>query len=199
MNVFFASNEEEIIEQKNIKRRAKKIIGDVITVLLLILCVFFVFTKFIWLYPVEVNGDSMNNTLTSGDLLLVDKLSKPKRGDVIVFTLHEKAYIKRIVAVEGDTVGIWGENLYVKKAGSEVFELVTYDGVIGKTNYGNDKTFPYEWEVQENCVYVLGDNRENSTDSRAFGQIQLDLVNGVVHQFIIDNKDEPLGKFYKYL
>ena len=63
----------------------------------------------------------------------------------------------------------------------------------------NDKTFPYEWEVQENCVYVLGDNRENSTDSRAFGQIQLDLVNGVVHQFIIDNKDEPLGKFYKYL
>ena len=198
MNAFFASNEEEIIEQKNIKRRAKKIIADVITVLLLLLCVFFVFTKFIWLYPVEVNGDSMNSTLTSGDLLLVDKLSKPKRGDVIVFTLHEKAYIKRIVAVEGDTVLIEDGKLRVKKEGGLYYEEINYDGVIGKTYYKNSPK-QFMCVVKPGCVYVLGDNRENSTDSRMFDEISLDLVNGVVHQFIIDNKDEPLGKFYKYL
>ena len=124
MHTFFASSEDEIIEQKNTNKRGKRIIGDAITILLVVLCLLLVFAKFFWFSCVEVDGTSMNATLNHGDYLLVDKLAKPERGDVIVFTLNEKYYIKRVVGVEGDTVLFWGGRLYVKKAGSENFEVV---------------------------------------------------------------------------
>lgn len=198
MNVL-SSYQEEIIEENKAKRPIKKIISDIITIFLLILCLFLVFTKYFWFFCVEVDGTSMNATLEHGDLLLVDKLATPKRGDVIVFTLNGKSYIKRIVATEGDVVLIRGDGtLHIKKAGNKSFEKVEYKGVIGKTYYnGPDNLF--ECVVSEGCIFVLGDNRENSTDSRALNEIDLELVDGVVHQFIIDNKDETLGKFYKYL
>ena len=197
MNEFLYSDQEEL----NIRPKPQKSkkIGDFITIFLLILCAFLVFVKFFWFFCVEVDGSSMNATLSHGDLLLVDKLAKPERGDVIVFTLNEKAYIKRVVAVEGDVVLIEGGKLFVKKAGSDRFEITSYYGVIGATYYQNDPTYELEWVVQENCIFVLGDNRENSVDSRVLGEINLEMVNGVVHQFIIDNKDKKIGEFYKYL
>ena len=199
MSEFLSSNQEEVFYENNTVKSKKRTVGDFITLLLFLLCAFLVFTKFFWLFCVEVDGSSMNSTLVHGDLLLVDKLAKPDRGDVIVFTLNDKAYIKRVVAIEGDVVRIEGGNLYVKESGDSNFKLVSYDGVVGRTYYQNNSTFTLEWVVQPDCFYVLGDNRENSVDSRSFGEINIELVNGVVHQFIIDNKDEQLGKFYKYL
>ncbi len=187
-------------EKKKKKRTANDLLSTLLTVFLAILCVSLFFVKFVWFYCVEVDGDSMNATLTSGDYLLVDKLASVERGDVVVFTLEEKAYIKRVVAVEGDTVMMKNGDLYVKKAGEEYFELTIYEGVIGNTYYTIHPTqSEYTYTVPQNCVYVLGDNRENSTDSRRLGAINNDLIDGVVHQFFIDKKDGALGKIYRFI
>ena len=195
---FLPSNESEKFA-KNEKRPQEKesVLSIITTVVLAFLCIALIFVKFVWFYCVEVDGDSMNATLTSGDFLLVDKLAEVDRGDVVVFTLNEKAYIKRAVALEGDTVKIMGGNLYVKKAGEEIFELSEYEGVIGSTNAHAGLVF--EKVISKGCIFVLGDNRENSTDSRILGEIDLQNVDGVVHQFIIDKKDGALGKIYKFI
>ena len=195
---FLPSNESEKFA-KNEKRPQEKesVLSIITTVVLAFLCIALIFVKFVWFYCVEVDGDSMNATLTSGDFLLVDKLAEVDRGDVVVFTLNEKAYIKRAVALEGDTVKITGGKVYVKKAGEEKFELSEYEGVIGSTN--SHVGLVFEKVISKGCIFVLGDNRENSTDSRILGEIDLQNVDGVVHQFIIDKKDGALGKIYKFI
>ena len=192
-------SEERVTESKS-EPKKESFLSIFTTVLLTVLCVLLIFVKFIWLYCVEVEGDSMNATLQTGDYLLVDRLDKVDRGEVVVFTLKEKAYIKRVIAVAGDTVLIENGNVYLKKAEESEFSLVEYAGVIGKTYYSpSDHGKVFELTISENCIFVLGDNRENSTDSRAFGEIDLDYVDGVVHQFFIDKKDGALGKIYKYI
>lgn len=188
---------ENFIENEKRPQEKESVLSIITTVVLAILCIALIFVKFVWFYCVEVDGDSMNATLTSGDYLLVDKLAEVDRGDVVVFTLNEKAYIKRAVALEGDTVKITGGKVYVKKAGEEKFELSEYEGVIGSTNAHAGLVF--EKVISKGCIFVLGDNRENSTDSRILGEIDLQNVDGVVHQFIIDKKDGALGKIYKFI
>lgn len=193
MNVY----EDLLTKQNNEKRENRR--DFILTVAVVLLCAFLLFVKFVWFYCVEVDGTSMNYTLNHGDLLLVDKLCDIDRGDVVVFTLDDKAYIKRVVAVEGDTVKIKDGKLFVKYAGEQEFTLVEYSGVKGDTYYLNDPTNEFKREISKDCYFVLGDNRENSTDSRMLGEIKKDCMNGVVHQFIIDNKDGALGKIYKFL
>lgn len=173
--------------------------GWISTVILALICAFVAFVNFGWLYCVKVEGDSMETTLQTGDYLAVDKLADIERGDVIVFTgsfagASEKAYIKRVVAMAGDTVRISGGNLYLKKNGEQHFIKVDYPGVRGATYYPGKRDYPYEEEVLPGHVFVLGDNRENSKDSRVFGLIPLECVDGVVPQYVIERKDGFLGK-----
>ena len=169
------------------------------TVGIILLCIFILFTRFCWLYCVQVEGDSMNDTLQTGDMLLVNRLVEPKAGDVVVFELNGKNYIKRIIALGGDTVKYQNGNVLVKRAGEKEFLTVVY-GEKGRTepriypsNYG------VELLIQEGYAYVLGDNRQNSTDSRVFGAIPLANVGGVVTQGVIDNRNTFWGRFYKYV
>ena len=180
----------------------EKISGYLSTVLLVFLCLFVAFTNFFWIYCVQVEGDSMNSTLNTGDYLFVDRLANIDRGDVIVFTrsnvppfnVASKSYIKRVVATAGDTVRFNEGNLYLKKKGEDHYVIVDYDGVIGETYYQRDDNgAEYVFTVSENCVYVLGDNRENSTDSRILGEVDLSTVDGVVHEHVIKGKNGLIG------
>ena len=99
-----AEDSEERVTESKSEPKKESFLSIFTTVLLTVLCVLLIFVKFIWLYCVEVEGDSMNATLQTGDYLLVDRLDKVDRGEVVVFTLKEKAYIKRVIAVAGDTV-----------------------------------------------------------------------------------------------
>ncbi|MBQ9710268.1 MAG: signal peptidase I [Clostridia bacterium] len=189
---------KDLYTKQQEEKRATKT-ADIFGTVLVLLCIFLLFTKYAWFLPVQVEGDSMNATLNTGDQLLVDRLCDVDRGDVIVFTLNGKAYIKRVVGVEGDTVTFINGELFVKRAGEQEFKKAVYEGVIGNT-YPKKSTATGEgFLVSKGCVFVLGDNRENSTDSRTLGEINLNDVNGVVHQFIIDHKDGFLGKLYKWL
>lgn len=121
-----------------------------------------------------VQGPSMEPTLRDGERLLVNKLvyrfSKPQRGDVIVFRYPldpSRDYIKRVIAVEGDVVEIRTGRVY--RNGQLLEE--PYVRHIGLSSMSR-------LVVPPGTVFVMGDNRLNSEDSRTFGPVQVSLVKG---------------------
>ena len=122
----------------------------------------------------QVEQYSMEPTLLPHDRVLVDKilyrLRAQRRGDVVVlkYPLNtQRNYIKRIVALPGDVLEVKNGKLFVN--GSRVIELYVNNGPQG--NYG-------PLTVPKDSVFVMGDNRNNSEDSRAFGALKKNLVVG---------------------
>lgn len=147
---------------------------------------------------VTVSGESMCNTLQDQDLLVVNKKSSIERGDIIVFYFEERKsnLIKRVIGLPGDT--IWTENGYVfrrrvDESGKLITEKLEEDYLLknGVTKINGTVL------VSEGCLYVLGDNREISSDSHIFGEISLNTVLGVVPDWSIENKDSKLVNAYK--
>lgn len=116
----------------------------------------------------EVDGSSMEPTLTNGDNLIVDKLSyrfhDPERFDIIVFPYKHKAktyYIKRIIGLPGETVQIDEQgNIYIN---GEVLSESYGREIIKAENIG---LAAEPIVLGEDEYFVMGDNRNNSTDSR---------------------------------
>lgn len=148
-----------------------KVLKEIINTLLYLLCVL----GLTWLVitfvgqRTEVDGSSMEPMLSDEDNLLVDKLSyhfrEPERFDIIVFAFKYKEdtyYIKRIIGLPGETVQIDEEgNIYIN---GEILEEGYGKEVIKAENIGLAKD-PVVIGADE--YFVLGDNRNNSTDSRS--------------------------------
>jgi len=122
---------------------------------------------------VRVENVSMEPTLLPGEFLLVNrvayKIGTPQIGDVIVFHApgaDDLDYIKRLIGLPGDTIHIDGGIVYVN--GQALYE--TY--IADSPNYTGT------WEVPESQLFVLGDNRNNSSDSHLWGFISEDAVVG---------------------
>ena len=176
-----------------------------LTVVLLCVCLFVVWTKYVWLEPIQVVGGSMENTLRDGDMLVLDRLATPDYGDVVVFT-KDIAYIKRVIALGGDSVMIDDGKVYVRKHGETDYILLNEDYIKGQTYvyYGNKQIYtePVIFDVEEGEFFAMGDNRENSIDcrdKRLGGAISIGYIDGIVRKFFIDNKDSSLSALYKYL
>jgi signal peptidase I len=116
---------------------------------------------------VNVSGSSMLPTLESNDRVLLSSLFyTPKQGDVVVISRTvglSKPIIKRVIATEGQTVDIDFEKGLVLVDGEPLDESAYIEN--GITTQYSDFTFPME--VPEGCVFVLGDNRPVSKDSRS--------------------------------
>lgn len=127
--------------------------------------------------PLRVASDSMSPTLQSHDAVLVDRLDtgtgQIRRNDLVVFHSPQggELLLKRVVAIGGDVVAIRDSLLYVND--KEVREpYVDHDAIDG--SYFGPVT------VQSGDLFLLGDNRANSIDSRSFGSVPYDLVLGRV-------------------
>lgn len=130
--------------------------------------------------PFVVSGESMVPTFHDKDYLIIDELSyrfnDPKRGDVIVFHPPNESkniyYIKRIIGLPGETVTLAGTKVIIKNSEHpEGFEL---DQPYLQNISSNDKTVV----VGKDHVFVLGDNRPKSSDSRIWGTLPLKNIKG---------------------
>ncbi len=143
----------------------------------------------------KIPSGSMIPTLQIGDHILVNKLSygirvpiwgqylaefkRPQRGDVVVFIFPEdrsKDFIKRVIGVEGDVVEIRGKKVYINgEAVEDSYAHFEGDdpqgGFFIRDDYGPKK-------VPENQIFVMGDNRDRSYDSRFWGFVDLNDVRG---------------------
>ena len=131
-----------------------------------------------------VSGPSMEKTLFDKEVLLVsDLFYEPQQGDVIVFQsntiLDNEAIVKRVIATEGQVVDIDFENWIVYVDGEAIEEpYINFEA--GRYMNGSDYTYPLT--VEEGKIFVMGDNRNHSTDSRdnRIGQVDTRFVLGKV-------------------
>lgn len=132
--------------------------------------------------PFQVNGQSMFPTFHDGEYILTNlitlRLEPPKRGDVIVFIApvdHEKDFIKRVIGLPGDTVMVSGGHVYVN---GQLLDESAYLSPDVKTGPGAFLGEGVTIKVPPNNYFVMGDNREFSSDSREWGFVSKDKLIG---------------------
>lgn len=119
-----------------------------------------------------VKGTSMEPNYSNGEIHLIAKADEYKQGDVVVVRLADMTILKRIIAVEGDTVEIYHHCIFVNN--ELVAPYITSENWNGSGEYDTFQTIGPEE------VYLLGDNRSTSGDSRHFGTIKTEQIIGRV-------------------
>ena len=147
----------------------KKFLKEILPYLIIIVVVIIIRTFIIT--PVSVDGPSMNNTLFDKDIMLLNKFDKNyQRNDIVVFKRKmggvNERLIKRVIALPGEKIKCVSGIIYVN---NEEYE--------DKYATGNTSDFP-ETIVGENEYFVMGDNRNNSLDSRSFGPVKKEKILG---------------------
>ncbi|WP_100011429.1 signal peptidase I [Lentibacillus sediminis] len=135
-----------------------------------------------------VEGESMEPTLYDGSMLMVNKVvydvTEVDRFDVIVFrATEEEDYVKRVIGLPGDTMIYENGKLYINGKYMEEDFLDSYAEASGVAPETEDFTLSEvtgEKQVPEGHLFVMGDNREDSRDSREFGFVSVEQLVGKV-------------------
>ncbi|NMO96463.1 signal peptidase I [Paenibacillus lemnae] len=157
---------------------------------LLIALILVVLIRWLLFKPFIVQGPSMQPNFVTGQKLIVNEIlydiRKPERGEVVVFHVPSEGrdFIKRVIAVAGDTVKVEGDQVIVN--GKPVDEAYIQEAIDQAHEngrlYNPGTNFPNEYvpedTVPEGHIFVLGDNRSNSTDSRMIGYVPLEDIIG---------------------
>lgn len=156
------------------KRRFRKTMRSTVSVLLVVAAIAILIST-IFIPVIQVSGDSMEPSLSDGDILVLLKSDNYSRGDLCCISWQNKNLLKRVIGLPGDVVSIDEEgNVYVN--GNLLDEPYVTDKSLGVC----DVEFPCE--VPEGTVFVLGDHRSTSVDSRSqsIGCISKDQIVGYV-------------------
>lgn len=145
--------------------KIKKILKELVPYIVILIVVVLIRTYLVT--PVIVNGSSMEETLYNGDILLLNKVSDIERFDIVVASYKGEKLIKRVIGVPGDNVRCVSGILYINN------EEDTH-------GYGTTDDFPLT-TLKEDEYFLVGDNRENSLDSRIIGAIKKEDIEGVVN------------------
>ena len=148
-----------------------KVVADVMETLVLSLALFLGIN--FMTARIRVEGASMEPTLLHGQFVMVNRLAyrlgEPGYGDVVVFHFPrdpQQEYIKRIVGLPGDKIRVDNGQVFVN-------DQVWIEPYLNEAPQYNG-----EWEVPEDQLFVLGDNRNNSSDSHRWGMVPLEYVVG---------------------
>lgn len=188
MDYYYENQKTEKIEELSKTKKSVKEIFEwfdaiVFSIIAIILLFTFVFRV------VGIVGESMESTLHEGDRVVISNfLYTPKRGDVVVISRNylndendtnenDSPIIKRVIATEGQTLTIDPENKTVSVDG-EVIKEPYINGQI--TNWTEGENVAKTIEIEEGHVFVMGDNRGNSLDSRdsSLGQVDCKYILG---------------------
>ncbi len=122
---------------------------------------------------IRVDGSSMEPTLQSGEFVIVNKLTYklgiPEVGDVVVFHFPrdpEQEYIKRVIGLPGDHIVIEDGKVYVN------------DYLLDETYITSSPAYESTWDMPDDSIFVLGDNRNNSSDSHNWGPVPVNYIVG---------------------
>ena len=196
----FENLSQSLIERKG--TRTKRAIIAVVSVLLVVILAVtaalivktYVISSFIVegtsMYPTLDGGSGaiQDSNAFNGEILYLNKLAKIKRGDIIVFTPDwiensdgsYKSLVKRVIAVAGDHLQIIENAVYLN--GDLINEPYVNEAMDGNQNS--------EWWINDGEIFVMGDNRNNSSDSRIYGPALLKSVVGKC--FLIKGLDGKL-------
>lgn len=131
--------------------------------------------------PFQIEGNSMLSTLEHKQYIVINKLAyhlgNPERGDIVVFRPESdpsKPFVKRVVGVAGDDILIRGGFVYVRPDGAEEYTKLE-EPYLNENNYGrtyqdppsSGNTDEIRFRVPEGRYFLMGDNRQNSLDSRS--------------------------------
>ena len=168
------------------RRPALGCLLEIVETLVLTLLIFWVIQSFV-AQPYRVEQQSMETTLEPDQYVLVDKLTPRwdtyKRGDIVEFTPPPDwqsgsavtPYIKRVIGIGGDNIEIHDGKVFVNDI--ELVEPYVFQE-DGKPQQTEDVLQTAHWAVPEGELFLMGDHRQSSADSREFGTVAVDKVIG---------------------
>ena len=141
--------------------------------------------------PVRVNGTSMYSTLNDGEIMILNKLDYKfndiKRFDIVVVKTDSNKIIKRVIGLPGETIRYVDNTLYIndKKIDEPYLKDKTDDFDLQELGYDR---------IPDDCYFVLGDNRDNSSDSRVIGPVKKSQIEGSASLVLFPFKDAGFKK-----
>lgn len=166
------------LSESDLKLRRLHNFNEYAILLAIVMTIAFVVTNFISFRAV-VDGKSMTNTLADGDNLVIERVSywfgkAPERFDIVIIDIDkatETYYVKRVIGLPGETIQIIDGFVYIngEKLTSDIYgkDIIQSPG-IAKTPY----------KIKDDEVFVMGDNRNNSNDSRFIGPMKISQLEG---------------------
>lgn len=149
------------------KEKIKELLSYVLIILIVVLIRTFIVT------PIKVNGTSMTPTLEDSDFMILKKYDKKniERYDIVVINTGSEKIIKRVIGLPGEDIEYKDDQLYI-------------DGLEFEDLYGSGYTSDFVDYCSDDEYFVLGDNREDSIDSRIIGCVKYDDILGTTN-FVI--------------